>query len=112
MTHVATETYTRGEVQDLLIKFASENPRYRDALVADPKAVIEKQFGIQLPDMTIRAVVETPNTAYLVLPYVPAEGQLQDCDLEIVAGGKGDPNINASCYAFGGSFNTVNQVMV
>ena len=33
---------TRGEVQDLLAKFATENPRYREALISDPKAIVEK----------------------------------------------------------------------
>ena len=28
---------TRGQIQDLVGKFAAENPKYRAALVADPK---------------------------------------------------------------------------
>jgi hypothetical protein len=110
MSQTAVQTFTRGEVQDLLSKFATENPHYRAALLSDPKAIIEKQFGTSLGDIKVRAVSDTGDTAYVVLPYVPAEGELQDSDLSIVAGGKGDPNINASCVALGGSFNTVNQI--
>ena len=39
------QTMSRGEIQDLVSKFAVENPKYRDALIKDPKNVIEK-----LPD--------------------------------------------------------------
>ena len=110
MANVATQNFTRGQVQDLLATFAAENPNYRSALMKDPKAIIEQQFGLSLGNVTVQAVVETSDTAYLVLPYVPAEGELQDRDLEFVAGGKGGGDIDATCYTFGGSFNTVNQI--
>ena len=32
------QNMTRGEIQDLLAKFATDNPKYRDALVRDPKS--------------------------------------------------------------------------
>ena len=42
------ETMTRGQVQDLLSKFAIANPKYRQALIKDPKALIEKQLNASL----------------------------------------------------------------
>jgi hypothetical protein len=101
---------TRGEVQDLLAKFAVENPKYRGALIADPKSIIEKQLNTSLGSMKVKAVVETSDTVYVVIPHLAGEGELSDADLEKVAGGKKD--INASCTAVGllASGNTVTQI--
>ena len=84
-----SKSITRGEIQDLVGKFASENPEYRSALVNDPKGVIEKQLNASLPaGVTVKAVVETADTAYVVVPHVAGEGELNDADLEKVAGGR------------------------
>ena len=100
---------TRGEIQDMLAKFAVENPKYREALIKDPKSVIEKQLNASVGSSNVKAVVETADTAYVVIPYVAKEGQLSDADLEKVAGGKQD--INAECTVTGaGAANTVTQI--
>jgi len=103
------QTMTRGEVQDLVAKFASENPQYRQALIADPKALIEKQLNTSLGNVKVKAVVETADTVYVVVPHIASEGELSDADLEKVAGGKQD--ISASCTTVGiGGGNTVTQI--
>jgi hypothetical protein len=100
---------TRGEVQDLLAKFSVENPKYREALIRDPKAVIERQLNTSLGGVTVKAVIETADTVYVVVPYIAPEGELTDTDLEKVAGGKND--IDAQCTVSGsGSQNTVTQI--
>ncbi len=100
---------TRGEIQDLLAKFALENPKYREALIKDPKGIIERQLNRSLGDIKVKAVVETADTAYVVVPYAPGEGELSDADLEKVAGGKQD--IEAECTAYGmAAGNTVTQI--
>ena len=103
---------TRGEIQDLIGRFASKNPEYRSALVHDPKSVIERQLNTSLPEgVTIKSVVETADTAYVVVPYVTEEGELDDADLERVAGGKFDMNVK--CDAGGaGAMNTFVQTNV
>jgi hypothetical protein len=85
------ENLTRGEIQDLLMKFSKSNPKYREALIKNPKLVLEGQMGGKIPDgVTVKAVEETPNTIYVVVPYVPKAGaELSDNELEAVAGGKG-----------------------
>jgi hypothetical protein len=97
----STLTLTRGQLHDLLARFSVENPRYRAALIRDPKWVLEKQLGHSLGKLTVKAVVETPDTIYIVVPYVSKDGQLSDSDLELVAGGFLD-NLNAKCEISGG----------
>lgn len=102
---------TRGEMQDLLAKFASSNQQYRSALIKNPRAVVEKQFNMTLPDnVTVKAVEESANTIYVVVPHaVVAGAELADADLEKVAGGgkvKGDAN----CGDSDGMMNTVVEI--
>ena len=67
---------TRGEMQDLLAKFASSNPQYRSALLKNPKAVVEKQFNMTLPDnVKVQAVEEKANTIYVVVPHAVSARQ-------------------------------------
>jgi hypothetical protein len=94
---------TRGEVQDLVAKFAIENPRYRDALIQNPKQVVEKQLNTSLGKVNLKAVVDTADTVYVVVPYSAKEGELSDADLEKVAGGKQD--VTANCNIEGSTTN-------
>jgi hypothetical protein len=105
-----SQKMTRGEVQDLLAKFAAENPKYREALIKNPKSVIERQLNTSLGSVQVKAIVETADTAYVVVPHVAREGELSDADLEKVAGGKQD--IKASCNVMGAlaAGNTVTQI--
>ena len=98
---------TRGEMQDLLIKFSSENPEYRTALVADPGKIIVDQFGVDVPDgISFKVLEESADTVYVVLPHVVASGdELSDADLEAVAGG-GTTVKSAKCEG-GGNVATV-----
>ena len=96
---------TRGEIQDLLSKFAKTTPSYRAALLKNPKAVVEGQLGSKLPDsIQVKAVEETADTMYVIVPFVPASGaELSDSALEMVAGGKGD---TYDCHEAKGGQNT------
>ena len=104
------EKMTRGQIQDLVGKFAAENPKYRTALISDAKATIEKQLNTTLGAVTVKAIVDTADTIHVVVPHVAGEGELSDADLERVAGGKQD--ITANCLVLGGTAvsNTVMQL--
>ena len=65
------ETMTRGQIQDLVGKFASENPKYRAALLSNPKGTIEKQLNTQLGAVTVKAVADTADTVHVVIPTRP-----------------------------------------
>lgn len=100
---------TRGEIQDLLAKFAVENPRYREALINDAKGLIEKQLNTSLGSVKVEALVETAETAYVIVPYVPADGELSDKEIEKVAGGFLDKNAECT-VATPGRKNTFTQI--
>ncbi len=99
------EDLSRGELNDLIAKFAGEDAGYRQAVLDNPKSVIEKQTGSTLPEsMNVKVVQESSDTVYLVLPHQTEEGaELDDADLEKVAGGKLD---KISCSAKQGAINT------
>ncbi|HVO52399.1 MAG TPA: NHLP leader peptide family RiPP precursor [Thermoanaerobaculia bacterium] len=99
---------SRGEMQDLLTKFAVNSPKYRDALLRNPKDILEKQFNKQLPaTLKVKAVEDTADTVYVVVPFVPKSGQeLSDSSLESVAGGFKDNN----CSSAKGGVNTFVQL--
>src|SRR5207237_8020491 len=80
--HTMAEKMTRGQIQDLVGKFASENPKYRAALLSNPKGTIEKQLNTQLGAMTVKAVADTADTLPVVTPYAAAEGALSAPDLD------------------------------
>ena len=86
-------TMSRGQIQDLVGKVASENPKYRQKLISNPKSVLEAQLNTSLPSgVSVKAAVETADTAYVIVPHVPGEGELSDSDGEAVAGGFADKN--------------------
>ena len=107
-----SQKMTRGEVQDLVARFAAQNPKYRQALINDPKAVIEKQLNTSLGNVKVKAVADTEDTTYVVIPHVAGEGELSDADLEKVAGGKQDIKAECTALALGGAAagNTVTQI--
>ncbi len=87
-----SEEVTRGEINDIISGFATQNAEYREAVKQDAKAVLSKQMGRELPDwLNVKVVEESADTIYLVIPHVAEEGaELSDSGLESVAGGKGE----------------------
>lgn len=101
---------TRGEVQDLLSRFATESVKYRAALLANPKSVIERQLNTSLGSIQVKAIAETADTVYVIVPHVPASGELSDADLERVAGGFKDIDAQCDIRRGGSTLNTVLQI--
>ena len=109
-----SEVLARNEIEEIVIDNALKHPQYREALLKDPKKVIETQLNNKLPDgLSVKVVEETGDTIYLRLPHVITEGsELSDTDLEQVAGGKDDQgsgNTTYTCNSAQGGFNTRNE---
>lgn len=82
----------REEMERRIIQRSLQDEDFRRMLLADPKAAVEQELGMPLPEeVQIQAMEETADTIYLVLPSSPAGagagGGLSDRDLEAVAGG-------------------------
>ena len=92
---------TRGQLHDLVARSAVEKPKFREALIADPKLAVERLLGHPLGQVTVRAVIETPDTMYVVVPHVTPDGQMSDTDLEQIASGVIN-SMSASCSISGG----------
>ncbi len=109
-----SEVLTRDEIEEIVISNATKHPQYREALLKDPKKVIETQLNNRLPEgLNVKVLQETGDTIYLRLPHVITEGsELTDADLEQVAGGKDDSgsgNTEYTCNNATGGFNTRNE---
>ena len=101
----------RTEIERRLIEKSLEDDSLRQRLLDDPKGALEEELGTQLPDnIEVRAVEETADTIYLVLPSASTDAQeaseLSDRELETVAGGapggtsSGDTCSTAACWGF------------
>ena len=98
-----TEVISRGQLEDKIREAAMKDAEYRQALIDDPKAVLSKEWGEELPaKLEVKTVEETGNVIYLTVPkLVPQSGdELSDEDLQKVAGGSGDVGID-SCTSVG-----------
>src|SRR5688500_16377964 len=87
-----SEASSRAEMERRLLQRSLEDDDFRQRLLEDPKAAVEQELGMRLPeDVRVVALEETADTIYLVLPFRSTEGQeageLSDQDLEAVAGG-------------------------
>ena len=63
------EMKSGAEMRDHVLGKATEDAEFRARLVADPKALLTEEFGINLPDSLAISVYEDSSThVHLVLP--------------------------------------------
>ena len=83
-----------AEMRDHIIGKAAEDAAFRTRLVADPKAALNEEFGVSLPDSFAISVHEDSSThVNLVLP--PTE-KLDPAVLEEISGG--EPHGGSDCW--------------
>jgi len=77
------------EIQTRIIRRAATDANFRQQLLANGRATIEKELGIELPtDLEIQVIEETPSKLCLVLPMKEEAGRaLSDEELKSVAAG-------------------------
>jgi len=87
-----TFTHSHQETESRIIDEASQNPTFRQRLLADPKAALSEFFDMTLPEgMKISVLEEEPGHHYLVLPPAtpPVNAlPLDDLALALVGGGR------------------------
>jgi hypothetical protein len=91
MSEAAHAGTGRAEMERTLVQRSLQDDSFRQRLLDDPKAAVEQELGSGLPEgVEIRALEESADTIYLVLPLRSADlqtGEISDEDLEGVAGG-------------------------
>ncbi|MEM7593394.1 MAG: NHLP leader peptide family RiPP precursor [Cyanobacteria bacterium P01_A01_bin.83] len=72
-----------------MIAKAWKDEAYKQELLANPKAVFEQEFGVELPEqVSVQVLEENATTLNFVLPMRPQVGsELSSEDLEAIAGG-------------------------
>ena len=81
---------SRNEIESHLVAKTWKDDSFKQQLLANPKATIEQEFGVQLPEaLNIRIMQENAETLYITLPTRPSvnEDKLSEKELETVAGG-------------------------
>jgi hypothetical protein len=95
-----SEAIRRAQMERRLIERSLQDDVFRQQLLADPKTIMEREIGTQLPEeVTVVAVEETADTIYLVLPSTSPVGEgrgLADQELEAVTGGDAGSTSTAS----------------
>ena len=83
-----TPQRTRETVEMEIASKAWQDEDFMNELRANPKAVIAKEYGVELPDnVELKVVEESPTELYIRIPTNPADLELSDDELESVAGG-------------------------
>jgi hypothetical protein len=81
----------RNHLQNQLIEKAMKDEVFRNALVTSPKATLEEEFKMKIPEsLNIKILEEDANTIYLILPPpldIGTSDELSESELELVSGG-------------------------
>ena len=82
----------RHELELRIVSKAWEDDAFKEKLLKDPKAILARELGVELPkELTVKVRQESPTTAYLRIPSAPKRTkmseELSEEALENVAGG-------------------------
>jgi hypothetical protein len=70
---------TRKDLEIHLITRALKDEAFKQELLANPKAIVEKELGAKLPEeLEINVFEQTEDTLYMVLPCNPYEGMSEE----------------------------------
>lgn len=86
-------------VQDVLSKKAQHDPKYRHEFLANPRGVLKKELGVDLPgNYDVNVFEESRDQLHLNVPaFENADGELSEEDLDNVGGGTFMEWLNRIC---------------
>jgi hypothetical protein len=91
------------EAQRRLIRRSIEDESFRDELLRDPKAALERELGTSLQEnVEVVAVENEPDKIHLVLPprsLTESSSELSEEELDAVAGGTYIAYTSAGCIS-------------
>jgi hypothetical protein len=76
---------TRSELEAILAERIAADPAFRDALLADPRGVVAEILDVPIPE-SVQVVLHEESMTQIHLT-IPKGDELDDADLELVAGG-------------------------
>ena len=76
---------TRSEVEAMIAERIAADPGFREALIANSRAVLSEVIGLDIPD-SVQIVFHDESLTQIHLT-IPSSENLSDTDLELVAGG-------------------------
>ena len=99
MSNPITEWNSPEEIRGHIISKAADNSEFRASLIADPKAAINAELGIDIPDGVSVSVVEDSATAVNLV--LPPSSQLSPEVLNEIGGGQTfcESNGSPACYS-------------
>jgi hypothetical protein len=84
---MSQENRSRREFEDAIVSKAQSDPAFRQALLRNAKAAIEKEFALSLPTgVEFKTIQETDAIRYIVLP-AEQTGELSEAVLTAISGG-------------------------
>ena len=83
-----TDLEKADPVAGKVIKQALSDETFKASLLLNPKQAIATSTGVKLPDdLDVQVYEDTSTVKHLVLPTNPADDELNDLELEAIAGG-------------------------
>lgn len=87
MTRTTASLGNQGEALKAALARAQTDRDFRARLFAGPRAVLDEAGAGIAPALDVRLLDGGSDTAFLVLPPPPAEGEVSDSDLATASGG-------------------------
>ncbi|MEM7593392.1 MAG: NHLP leader peptide family RiPP precursor [Cyanobacteria bacterium P01_A01_bin.83] len=81
---------SRRDIEARIIAKAWKDESYKQELLSNPKAIFEREFGVELPEeVSVQVLEENSTTLNFVLPMAPQTigREISEEELEMVAGG-------------------------